>query len=316
MTQKIIVSVCTLALLIFVFFLCVNKKNMGRRIISTFCALLLLCSGACMPALTAFSVSEKGTVYRQQNFELYPDEGETEASVTLDGLMPKGASAEAVDVTEDASRLDIKAENQKNKETDVIFAYDITIKNGKKEYQPDEDKPIRVEITNPEIRSDITSELWHIKDDGTKEQIKDFSVEEGRVTFYARGFSIYALVNVRPPTQLENLTDLADLTGARAEEGFYLYYGADNYFSNSINGNNCFIETQSIFSASVWYFEAAGSDYKIYTYVDGVKKYIHTKSGNDIELSSTGDTFNITSTGTTGCFYFNKKDSNRKHKFC
>ena len=26
MTQKIIVSVCTLALLIFVFFLCVNKK--------------------------------------------------------------------------------------------------------------------------------------------------------------------------------------------------------------------------------------------------------------------------------------------------
>lgn len=85
-----------------------------------------------MPALTAFSVSEKDTVYRQQNFELYPDEGETEASVTLNGLMPKGASAEAVDVTEDASRLDIKAENQKNKETDVIFAYDITIKNGKK----------------------------------------------------------------------------------------------------------------------------------------------------------------------------------------
>ena len=311
MTQKIIVSVCTLALLIFVFFLCVNKKNMGRRIISTFCALLLLCSGACMPALTAFSVSEKGTVYRQQNFELYPDEGETEASVTLDGLMPKGASAEAVDVTEDASRLDLKADNQKNKEADIIFAYDITIKNGKKEYQPDEDKPIRVEITNPEIRSDITSELWHIKDDGTKEQIKDFSVEEGRVTFYARGFSIYALVNVRPPTQLENLTVLADLTGERAEEGFYLYYGADNYFSNSINGNNCFIETQSISSASVWYFEAAGSDYKIYTYVDGVEKYIHTKSENDIELSSTGDTFNITSTGTTGCFYFNKKDSNR-----
>lgn len=244
-----------------------------------------------MPALTAFSVSEKDTVYRQQSFELYPDEGETETSVTLNGLIPKGASAEAVDVTEDVSELDVEAENQNNKEADVVFAYDITIKNGKKEYQPDEHKPIRVEITNPEIRSDVTSELWHIKDDGTKEQIKDFSVEDGKVSFYAKGFSVYVLVNVKPPKPLENVSEISELMGERSGAGFYLYYGSNNYFTNDINSSDCFIETTSISAASLWYFEADGSDYKIYTYKNGVKKYIKTKKDNTIKLDNSGDTF-------------------------
>ena len=50
--------------------------------------------------MNAFSEETKDE-YRHQSFELYPNGKESEDIVTLEGMMPKGVKAEAVDVTED-----------------------------------------------------------------------------------------------------------------------------------------------------------------------------------------------------------------------
>lgn len=127
-----------------------------------------------------------------QSIELHPNGDEAEQTITLDGMMPEGAAAEAVDVSE---------------EHDGIVAYDITITEGENEYQPGEENPILVEINNPVITNSENIELWHIYDDGTREQIIDFSVEEGKISFYATGFSVYEIVEV---TSSDN-TDLANV---------------------------------------------------------------------------------------------------------
>ena len=113
-----------------------------------------------------------------QNIELYPNGEDAEQVVTLDGLMPEGAEAEAVDVSD---------------EHEGIAAYDITITDGWRDYQPGEEHPIWVEITDPVITENI--QLWHIHDDGEREQIFDFTAEEGKVSFYATGFSVYEIVD-------------------------------------------------------------------------------------------------------------------------
>ena len=58
-----------------------------------------------------------------QSMELYPNGESSEQVITLDGMMPDGAEAEAVDVSG---------------EHDGIAAYDITITDGGNEFQPDE----------------------------------------------------------------------------------------------------------------------------------------------------------------------------------
>ena len=93
--------------------------------------------------------------------------------------MPEGAEATAVDVSEDYGG---------------VAAYDITITNGENEYQPGEGNPILVEITDPVIPESDNIELWHIKDNSTCEKISDFSIEEGKISFYASGFSVYQIV--------------------------------------------------------------------------------------------------------------------------
>ncbi|WP_295090383.1 SpaA isopeptide-forming pilin-related protein [Ruminococcus sp.] len=142
------------------------------------------------------------------SIELYPDEQNEEKTVMLDGLMPEGAEAQAVDVSE---------------EHDGIAAYDITITAGENEYQPGEENPILVEISDPAIHDSDCLQLWHIRDDGEREQINDFSVEEGKISFYATGFSIYEIVddvNVRP----FNESAFFDVLDERGEEGFYVSF--------------------------------------------------------------------------------------------
>lgn len=115
-----------------------------------------------------------------QTLEVSPDEENSEKIITLEGLMPEGAEAQAVDLSE---------------ERDCVAAYDITITNGDEEFQPDEESPIKVEITDPVITDSEGLQLWHIKDDGEREQIFGFTLEDGKITFYAEGFSVYEIVD-------------------------------------------------------------------------------------------------------------------------
>ena len=138
-----------------------------------------------------------------KSIELYPDEQNDEKTVMLEGLMPEGAEAQAVDVSE---------------EHIGIAAYDITITAGESEYQPGEENPILVQISDPVIHDSDCLQLWHIRDDGEREQIEDFSVEEGKISFYATGFSVYEIVddvNVRP----FNESAFFDVLDERGEEG-------------------------------------------------------------------------------------------------
>ena len=233
----------------------------------------------------ADTVSINGVDCSRQSFEIYPNGGESGEKITLDGMMPENASAEAVDVTSDRSG---------------IAAYDITITDGENEFQPGEENPIRVEINNPAIPESGNIQLWHIKDNGESEQITDFTLENGKLSFYATGFSIYEIVELNNSTASDYFaTSVDELT---SHIGFKLFYnyGSRKYFTSDVNGNGALVEVNKAANASVWYFEEDGDALKLYTMVNGQKKYLHKKNGsNEIELSdSEADLLEITAITT------------------
>ena len=290
------------------------------------CTLCLLCAVAitfsCIPMS---SVTTNATIeeYCQQSFELYPDEKNNEKYITLNGVMPENASAEAIDVTAEYSDMENFPTGQNSKlisdtgETAVLAAYDISITGRKGDFQPIDNNPILVEIVNPKICSGSVTELWHITDDGKYEQIHNFTIQDGKISFYATGFSIYAIVNAPDPyiyPEGKYAASVDELTGSGDNAGFYLCTGSHpnrQYISSRLNKNSCLLQTTEITEAAVWYFENDSDGHKMYTYVDGVKKYLHSTSLNDrnVKLSETAaDCFHITVDGDS--FLLNKTNSN------
>ena len=271
-----------------------------------------------LPVTDSVRESSKEIEFDNKKLEVRPDNGGPKDKIILDGWMPENAEAEAVDVTGDYA-----GDTQENSILSempwakVIAAYDITIKNGNKEYQPNSLNPISVEIRDKNISSDAKLQLLHLKDDGTKEWVSDFTVEDGKISFPAKGFSVYAIVDIAKPFSVDTVSSLNDLSVGRALNGLKMYYGSGNYFTNALNNSDCLVETSDSGSASVWYFEKAGSgdnnkDYRIYTKIGGSNKYIHTKSGNNIELSDTGDVFEVSKVSNSiNAFYLKKKGENR-----
>ena len=175
----------------------------------------------------------KDTGCRRRTLEVTAGSGN---KVTLDGLMPKAASAEAEDVTADLA--DESSEN-------CIAAYDITIKNGEKEYQPNEEHPVEVRICDSRISANDSIKLLHIKDSGEKEEILDFTAENGKIRFDAEGFSIYEIVkdaNIVPSDfsfiQLATFSDLIeylDIKEQKSTNGIYIgAYGNNVYLTSEI----------------------------------------------------------------------------------
>lgn len=261
----------------------ISHRNGSRAIM---CRLLcLICAAAVLvPSFTLSVLAAAGeNGLSNQSIELNLNTENADSTVKLNGLMPNNAVATVTDVTGDYEQngevLDTSS---------VIAAYDITITHGGTEYQPGEKSPIHVEIAHPKISSNTETQLWHIKDDGTREEIKDFTVEDGKLSFYATGFSIYEIVEVAGGSATDLAQTVDDLTSERAQHcGFYLYYGSPaNYFKSEVNANNALIETTSRNQAAKWYFEESNGKYKLYTYVGNQKMYLHQKSGNNVELST------------------------------
>lgn len=172
----------------------------------------------------------------------------------------------------------------------LIAAYDITILNGTDEYQPDEEKPIQVEILDSRITTDQNIKLWHIKDDGTEEQIEEFTVETGKICFIAIGFSVYSIVmddreDYVPEGEATAVTfeDIENLGGS----GFIIYTMAykagatseNQYLSNVIqenvreSGRNGIRADKSAEDAAIYFFEKVSegdgyAEYYIYTDVE------------------------------------------------
>jgi hypothetical protein len=128
--------------------------------------------------------------------------------VTVEGMMPKGAKGTAHEVTQDYAKHEAlmvgldkesaRAAEAGTLEVAPLVAYDITLGAGGKEYQPDEDHPLTVTITNSAIDDAVAAgkdmQVWHIADDDTVEVIKDFTIADDSIMFKASGFSTYLLV--------------------------------------------------------------------------------------------------------------------------
>lgn len=288
------------------FFRLMFKKRRILRLISCLCAAVILLSSVSFayPVFAQETAAQSEQI--EQSLELYPCDEDRDCSVTLSGVMPKDASADAVDVTWDYPEACMIDEDVSD-DAFVLAAYDITITDRDEEFQPGEENPIYVEIVNPGIDSSESVQLWHIHDDGTREQVEDFVISDGMISFYADGFSVYAIISVPSPRTFASASTVEELTSERGQGGFCLSYSTDIYWTSTLNNNGAFVETTEAKDAAVWYFENNNGDLTIYTYVDGAKKYIHNKSGNLLELSNNvADLFEV-SIPTSGYFLFKKK---------
>ena len=235
-----------------------------------------------------------------QSMELYPNGESSEQVITLDGMMPDGAEAEAVDVSG---------------EHDGIAAYDITITDGGNEFQPDEASPILVEINDPVITKSADIELWHIMDDGTREQINEIVVRDGKISFYATGFSVYEIVEngadlagLIPLTssgtwqKIKNVSELANFGENSA--GLYICHVDGFYISNKqyvVTGTRTGISktkpaaspynnVDSAISkgAKPYYFESDNNGkYCIFCYDDDSNKQYVKQNGNSLSFVTT-----------------------------
>ena len=150
-----------------------------------------------LPASTEGVALVKDTGYRRLSFE-------TE-EVALTGMMPKASDAQVQDVTSAYAAFqpasdpaeDLSLNPEEVSDPTVLAAYDISISNGTEDYQPDEAHPVTVELSSPAIAEEqakgVSFAIWHLKDDGTQEQITDFTETEGKLTFTAPGFSVYVV---------------------------------------------------------------------------------------------------------------------------
>lgn len=312
-------------------------KNITKRIVSFIFAAVLAASNISpvftladetMLSQTSVSTTETTSVIESsttdvtdseltyQSIELHPNGEEAEQIITLDGMMPEGAEAEAVDVSD---------------EHEGIAAYDITITDGENEYQPGEANPILVEINDPVITNSENIELWHIHDDGTREQITEIAVEEGKISFFATGFSVYAIVenasdlaNVTPKEVGEagwqKLVDIANLVNFGEGSSGLLISSTSGFFATNVqipaklnvNDNN-FNEGRTGIQgtasshlndpegalsdgAAYYFFEKSGNTYKMFCYdINNQKKYVNNinKALGLVESETSGAAFTV-----------------------
>ena len=129
--------------------------------------------------------ADSGEMLRYQKISTSPENTVNE-TVTLDGIMPADAT--------------VSIQNADSLSQGNLFAYDISITdhNGN-EFQPEENTPVRVEITNQNLENHENLRLWHIDDQHIREEIRNFTVENNTISFEASGFSVYEVDDGSPP---------------------------------------------------------------------------------------------------------------------
>ncbi len=208
----------------------------------------------------------------------------------------------------------------------VLFArfFDISLVENGEKIQPAEGSSIdvRIELTDKDDSEEAaaSTQVVHFADDAETGDIVDVEVDGTAVSFAAESFSAYAIVEGPEPVSAPVDTLVTSLDELQSGTPYYLSYGSGqvSYCTNAVNSKNAFIEG-TVADASEWYFEKyedpdnpGGYDYYIYTYRDGVKKYIHQKgSGNEIELSDQKTLFELSETDAANKYYFKIKGADR-----
>lgn len=242
-------------------------------------------------------VGDTVTVASSDNkqLEVKVDSSKDDKVVYLEGQMPEGAKAKAKDVTakhkDDVNDL-ATADSEDAK---VVAAYDISIMDGKKEYQPGAKKPIRVEINDKRIKESDDIAVFHIDDDGNRQRVIDFKVVDGAISFKATGFSVYEIVkgvdSVAFVADWYTASSLEDIRQHGAEQtdgsgGFYIKsasgLAANKYLTNTVVSNvagnsdrdgitttaSAYTTTVPIDEAAKYYFECPDDskpEFYIYT---------------------------------------------------
>ena len=253
--------------------------------------------------VTAIAVA-RDTGLRRQTAEARPDGEESGKIVSLSGMMPINAQASAADVT----GTYMQAYEQYGLDEKPLAAYDISILENtvaedgtasSVKYQPGEDSPVSVEITDPRIDGEDIR-IYHITGDGMSEEITEFEASDGMLRFAAAGFSVYEVVKNENINPLEgnygwqiakSLQDIVDY----GENGFYISNHQGKYYltggdvanvTDDRTGIEATTETTSYDSppdnACKFYFEKGDSDDQFYIFkieqsedsMDNVSYYI------------------------------------------
>lgn len=214
----------------------------------------------------AFDMTEAFAEHEYPAPEEEAEEETGEEETTEEAQEEPEENTPAEEPEEEGSGEETAEEETETKRT-TLAAYEITILNNEIEYQPDAQRPIRVEIADSRITGSGYTELWHIRDDGTEEQITEFAIEAGKIEFNACSFSVYAIVEgpqpvPDPSTEVNTLDDIVENQG-------YLFSIARNNSTNYMTSNPASDELQGSTNktdAETWYFESAGETGKFYIY--------------------------------------------------
>ena len=137
------------------------------------------------------------TIYQNGRYNTILDDDPTE--ITLTGNMPEGAVVKAYPVEYDLApteRSDVPdKDGTPDAEGSVVLAYDISIFDGKTEFEPEGDS-ISVTFKSPELEQIDESDLSviHLKDNGEEEEIIEKSADIGELTVETDGFSVFLIV--------------------------------------------------------------------------------------------------------------------------
>ena len=224
-------------------------------------------------------------------------------NIHLTGMMPINAETMVNDVTESYSTEDFADADRIYEEEftmdppDVVAVYDIQIMANAEEYEPEEGSPIDIVYYDENITEESLIQVWHIHDDGTKEQVENVVIENGSVNFVATGFSAYAIVEC-PPSIPISYYQLDSMDVMRLQNGVYIGHW-DNYWLTSAveenvggtKGRMGIFKTKPASTdplmkgASVYYFVPVDIDnnlFKIYCYDSyGNIQYVNWHSGSD-----------------------------------
>ncbi len=164
--------------------------------------------------------------------------------------------------------------------------FDISLVKDGVEIEPAAGSSVAVKIVLTDAKCD-SMDVVHMPDDADAEVVDVSCSSAGlgtEITFDAEGFSTYAVVEAPEPytPSARYASSLTDLTESNA---FLLSIPnqGNKYVTNSLNGNNAFVESSSLASAAEWYFEKVeGYDNRVYIYtMDGTTpKYIKADSNN------------------------------------
>ncbi len=183
--------------------------------------------------------------------------------------------------------------------------FDITLTDEKGEpLQPAEGSRVDVKVELADAGEETDLRVVHFGAETEVLSAVQRDTEAGCVlTFGTGSFSVYGIVEAPEPVTTRNVQDVTELVDGT---GFYLSFGSGpTYVSSELNTKGCFVETGSYSAAAVWFFEPAGSGYRLYTNVNGEKLYLKNTTGNEVGLSANSATaILVTSVGdSSGKFY-------------